>query len=68
MRDLHNIEKSGFRRTEYVGWNNKGDLYFIRGIGSPLGKWVARNRDNVTAAPIFAHSLQELSSKLERIT
>lgn len=65
---MHNIEKSGFRKTEYVGWNNKGDLYVIRGIGSPLGKWVARNRDDTAAAPIFAYTLQELSSKLEEIT
>lgn len=65
MRDLHNIEKSGFRRTEYVGWNNKSETYVIRDIGSPLGRWIARNQDDTSAAPLFAHTLMEMSVKLE---
>lgn len=62
---MHNIEQSKYRHGEWIGWNNKSETYVIRDIGSPLGKWVARNQDDTSAAPLFAATLQEMSVKLE---
>jgi hypothetical protein len=58
-----NIEKSKFRRGEYVGY--AGGLWFIRKTNSSYGNWIARHRDNTRLSPIYAATLEDMSRKLE---
>lgn len=53
MRDLPNIEKSGFRRGEYVGYAN--GVWRIR--RNPSGGWTAwlNGRFTFRQAPTLAH-------------
>jgi hypothetical protein len=65
MRDLPNIEKSAFRRGEYVGYA-KG-VWQIRKTNSTFGNWSARHRDDLNQPVLFAFRLSDLSEKLATI-
>jgi len=62
MRNLPNIEKSAFRKGEYVGYSN--GVWLIRKTNSSYGNWSARHRDSNRAPLLFAFTLEELSRKL----
>lgn len=63
MRNFYNIEKSGFRKGEYVGYC-EGKVYRITKSNSSYGTWHARNRDDFNDQ-IFAFGLQAMSDKLQ---
>jgi hypothetical protein len=66
MRDLHNIEKSGFRPGEYVGYRG-GKVYRIRkgGVRGSLRVAMETNGGRITGAPfIFGKTLADLSARL----
>ena len=59
MRNLHNVEKSGFHHGQYVGYA-AGWVYRIRKLG---GRWVASNTrggDSFTR-----NTLAEISAALD---
>ena len=58
-----NIEKSVFRKGEYVGYC-EGKIYHIRKSSSSYGTWFAYNRDNYNDQ-LFAFGLASMSEKLE---
>jgi hypothetical protein len=62
MKQLTNIEKSAFRKGEYVGYRN--GVWMIRRTNSSYGNWIARKRDDSTTAPIYAMRLEDMSVKL----
>ena len=62
MKNLPNIEKSAFRRGEYVGYAH-GVWIITRSNGSN-GNWFARHRDNQRAPHLYAFTLEKLSEKL----
>lgn len=62
MKNYPNIEKSGFRKGEYIGYSN-GRVYRITRSNSSFGNWHAANRDNWNDQ-IFAFGLASLSEKL----
>ena len=62
MKSYHNIEKSAFRKGEYVGYSN-GKVYYIRKSNSSFGNWFAHNRDNWNDQ-IYAFGLESMSNKL----
>ena len=62
MKNYPNIERSAFRKGEYVGYSN-GRVYHIRKSNSSFGNWFAHNRDNWNDQ-IFAFGLQSMSDKL----
>lgn len=65
MKNFTNIEKSGFRKGEYVGYAN-GDLFFIRKSTSSFGNWQAQSRENPSHY-IYAFTLEKMSEKLSAI-
>ena len=62
MKNYPNIEKSAFRKGEYVGYH-EGKVYHVRKSNSSFGNWFAHNRDNYNDQ-FFAYGLQSLSDKL----
>lgn len=62
MRSFSNIEKSAFRKGEYVGYSN--GVWLIRKTNSSYGNWSARYRDNDRVPLIFGFTLEEVSKKL----
>ena len=62
MKSYPNIERSAFRKGEYVGYSS-GRVYHIRKSNSSFGNWFASNRDNWNDQ-IYAFGLQALSDKL----
>jgi hypothetical protein len=62
MKNYHNIEKSAFRKGEYVGYSN-GKVYRITKSNSSFGNWHAHNQDNWNDQ-FFAFGLQSMSEKL----
>lgn len=58
-----NIDRSAFRRGEYVGYAD--GVWKIRRTGS--GGWYAANRDNPDAAQISGKTLAEISRRLQEI-
>jgi len=65
---MHNIEKSAFRRGEYVGYADRCVFRITRST-STYGNWcaIASHGDNAEAhanRPIFAFRLRDLSQKL----
>lgn len=67
MRYLPNIEKSAFRRGEYVGYaNGVWNIYKIN--CSRAYSWRARHRDEPQHFPVvYAATLAEMSDKLLKI-
>lgn len=63
MRNYPNIEKSGFRKGEYVGYS-EGKVYRISRSNSSFGDWFAHNQDNYNDQ-IFAFGLASMSAKLK---
>jgi hypothetical protein len=63
MKNYHNIEKSAFRKGEYIGYC-EGKIYHISKSNSSFGTWFAYNRDNYNDQ-IFAFGLASMSEKLE---
>jgi len=62
MNNLPNIEKSAFRKGEYVGYSN--GVWMIRKTNSSYGNWSARHRDNNRIPLIFGFTLADVSKKL----
>ena len=58
-----NIEKSAFRKGQYVGYCD-GKVYHISKSNSSFGTWFAYNRDDYNDQ-IFAFGLAAMSEKLE---
>lgn len=63
MRNYPNIDKSAFRKGEYIGYC-EGKIYRITKSNSSYGTWHARNRDDFNDQ-IFAFGLQAMSDKLQ---
>ena len=63
MKNYPNIDKSAFRKGEYVGYC-EGRIYHISKSNSSFGTWFAYNRDNYNDQ-IFAFGLAAMSEKLE---
>lgn len=63
MNNLHNIEKSAFRRREYVGYSD--GAWRITRTNSSFGNWAASHATNQRAPMLFAWNLRQLSAKLE---
>lgn len=63
MRNYPNIDKSVFRKGEYIGYC-EGKIYRITKSNSSYGTWHARNRDDFNDQ-IFAFGLQAMSEKLQ---
>ncbi len=61
MRNLHNIEKSAFRKGEYVGYAN--GVWHISKSNSSSGTWFARRVDDPNIQ-MFAFGLEAMSRKL----
>jgi hypothetical protein len=64
MKHYPNIEKSIFRKGEYVGYS-EGRVYRISKTNSSYGTWAAHNRDNYNDK-IFAFGLESMSQKLQQ--
>ena len=62
MKNYTNIEKSAFKRGEYVGYS-EGKVFRITKSNSSYGTWHARNRDNPNDQ-LFAFGLDAMSEKL----
>ena len=62
MKSYPNIEKSAFRKGEYVGYS-EGKVYHISKTNSSYGTWFAHNRDNYNDQ-VFAFGLDSMSAKL----
>jgi hypothetical protein len=63
MRNYPNIERSAFRKGEYVGYC-EGKVYRISKTNSSFGTWFAYDRDNYNDQ-IFAFGLASMSIKLQ---
>lgn len=63
MKSFTNIEKSAFRKGEYVGYSGS-KVYHISKSNSSFGNWFAHNRDNWNDQ-IFAFGLESMSKKLQ---
>jgi hypothetical protein len=65
-RNMHNIEKSGFHRGEYVGYGG-GTVWRIRQLyGGAMG-WDAIARDKKYTKSITRSTLQEISEALDKL-
>ena len=65
MKSFHNIEKSGFRRGEYIGWSGLGMQYRIVKRGD---LWCAIPVTmDASYSCIYKTRLADISSKLESI-
>jgi hypothetical protein len=65
MKNYTNIEKSAFRKGEYVGYSN-GKVFKIKKSNSTYGNWFAHNRDNYNEQ-VFAFGLDSMSEKLSKV-
>jgi hypothetical protein len=63
MKNFPNIEKSAFRKGEYIGYC-EGRIYHISKTNSSYGTWFAHDRDNYNDQ-IFAFGLESMSIKLQ---
>lgn len=65
MKSLDNIQKSAFRRGEYVGWrNSNGAIYFIKRY-APNANWTAFCVYNIDAPYYSGKTLAEISIALK---
>jgi len=62
---LHNIEKSAFRKGEYVGYGG-GKVWHIRKSNSSFGNWIARNQRNGSDY-FFSMRLADMQKQLETL-
>ena len=63
MKNYPNIEKSAFRKGEYVGYC-EGKIYRISKTNSSFGTWFAHDCENYNDQ-IFAFGLESMSNKLQ---
>ena len=63
MKNYCNIEKSAFRKGEYVGYC-EGKVYHIRKTNSSFGTWFAYNCENYNDQ-LFAFGLESMSKQLQ---
>ncbi len=63
VKNYPNIEKSAFRKGEYVGYC-EGKIYRITKTNSSYGTWFACNCENYNDQ-IFAFGLEGISKKLQ---
>lgn len=63
MKNYYNIEKSGFRHGEYVGYSS-GKVYRISKSTSSYGNWYAENQNDYNDQ-IFAFGLDNMSKALQ---
>ena len=66
MKNYPNIEKSAFRKGEYVGYAN-GKVFHIKKSNSSFGTWFAHNQSN-NNEQVFAFGLDSLSVNLSKVT
>lgn len=66
MKSYLNIEKSAFRKGEYVGYSWEGKVFRIRKSDISPRVWFAFNRDN-PSEQLFAFGLDSMSEKLSRV-
>ena len=66
MKSFPNIEKSAFRKGEYVGYSG-GKVYRITKSKEVSGYWHARNIDNLNDQ-ISAFGLESMSKKLSEVS
>lgn len=72
MRNLHNIEKSGFHHGQYVGYSG-GRVFRITRTNSSFGNWAAHQQNDVPGYPaqrqatLFAFTLSAMSAQLEAL-
>lgn len=68
MRSYHNIEKSGFHRGEYIGWDVRGARYKIKknGPNKDRGSWWVYPQDDKGMPLFYAGTLALVSLRLER--
>lgn len=66
MKAYLNIERSAFRRGEYVGYGG-GKVWRITKSNSSFGTWHAHNQDNWNDQ-FFAFGLQSVSNKLSELS
>ena len=59
---LARIEKSAFRRGEYVGY--AGGVWLIRKSTSSYGRWAATHRDDKLKPTLYACTLASLDAQL----
>lgn len=70
MKNLHNIEKSGFHHGQYVGYSG-GRVFRITRSNSSFGNWAARQQNDVPGYPaqrqpmLYAFTLEALSLQLD---
>lgn len=66
MRNLPNIEPSGFRRGAYVGYGG-GAVWTIKRSSSSLGSWCATPQKWVEGLPsaLYSFTLPGMSAKLQ---
>jgi hypothetical protein len=65
MKSYPNIDKSAFRKGEYVGYAN-GKVFHITKSKASSGNWHAVNRDN-PSEQLFTYGLLAMSDKLANI-
>jgi len=65
MKAMQNIEKSAFRKGEYVGYAG-GKVWRIKKTNSSYGNWFAHNRDSYNEQ-LYAMRLSDLQAKLEAL-
>lgn len=65
MKDLPNIEKSAFRKGEYVGYG-AGKVWRIRKSTSSYGNWLAISQHEPNRQ-VFAWRLADMSDNLSAL-
>ena len=63
MKNLHNIEKSAFRKGEYIGYA-KGKVWHITKTNSTYANWRAICAEADMFETVYAYRLEEMSDKL----
>ncbi len=63
MKLGHNIEKSPFRKGEYVGYAN--GVWHIRKSTSAYGQWCATHQSDRNAPRLYSWRLSDMSIRLE---
>ena len=65
MKNYSNIEKSAFRKGEYIGYS-QGKVFHISKSNSSFGSWFAHNRENYNEQ-VFAFGLESMSERLAKV-
>jgi hypothetical protein len=65
MKSLDNIQKSAFRRGEYIGWRNSDSAVYLIKRYAPNSNWTAFNRDTIGAPYYSGKTLADISDALK---